>query len=70
MGETVTTVPTPEWTQMIKKLAYHEKALELLIKYYHRAIEENQTTMPIGEITDVLEIAEAEKEIQIIGGET
>ena len=62
----MTTLKTAEWTQTVKENAFMQKALEHLVTVYHRAIDEHLEGVPIRDITDVLEIAEAEKEVEVI----
>lgn len=59
-------VKTNDWTTLIRENAYMTKALEHLATIYHRAIDDNQTAVPIRDITDVLEISEINKEVEII----
>ena len=66
MNEAITTVKTEEWTQMIKKIAYMEKALEHLVNIYHRALKEQKDEIAIRDVADVIEIAESEREVDII----
>lgn len=44
------------------------KALDILAEKYHRAIEEKRDSIPIKDITDVLQASTYFKEIDIIGG--
>lgn len=66
MDEEKITLKTTEWTQMVKKIAYMEKALDHLVNIYHRALEEHQDNIGIRDVADVIEIAEAEREVEII----
>lgn len=62
----LTTVKTKDWTRMVKENSYMRKALEHLATVYHRGIDEHAPGVPFRDITDVLEISEIEKEVEVI----
>ena len=64
--EEMTTLKTSEWTKMVKENSYMKKALEHLITVYHRNIEDMSPGVPFRDITDVIEISEIEREVEVI----
>ena len=61
-----TTVSTEKWTQIVKENAYMKKALDHLMSCYHRALEDHLEGVSIRDIAVVIEISEAEREVEII----
>lgn len=55
------------WTDAEKKTARLLRAFDKLCNDYHTAIDRGEKSIPISEITEVLQMAEYTKEVDIIG---
>lgn len=62
MGEQIT------WDEMTLNIGAMKKALDVLEAKYHKAIAEHRDSIPIEDITDVMQASTYYKEIDLIGG--